>query len=198
MLRLRVPPQISTQRMNHCLACKYFKHQTKSCGTLFIGGKIDPEEEQEIKKQNTLRYKKKRITLCGCKMPIKVHLAFAQCPINKWSAYYLHPEEITELRAFMSTIPRTGKIPSQDVDRIYDWLYRITKQKQPRCGDCLKYLIHEINSNLKSNEINYEEAGRDQDESQQSQSDQGREVSPTGEVDQGVSRDAGSPTNSGE
>lgn len=196
MLVLQVPPQISTQRMNACLGCKYFKANTKSCGTLFLGDKLSVEESARIQEENKITFRKKRIRLCGCRMPVKTKLAFAQCPIGKWKPFYLEANEMNELREFMSSLPRTGRITSAEVTKIYDWIYRITKIKLPRCGDCVRQLIQEINSNLKSNEIKVDESVKDQTQSIQSSSDQGSQIPEVGQVDQGLSRDAGDPTDS--
>lgn len=172
MLILQVPPQISNQRMNACIGCKYFKASTKSCGTLFIGDKLSIEESAQIQDENKITHRKKRIRLCGCRMSIKTKLAFAQCPIGKWKPYYLQPNEMNELREFMATLPKSGRVSSHDIDRLYDWVYRITRIKLRRCGDCVRQLIQEINSNLKSNEINIDEVEGYQNESEQPTSDQ--------------------------
>lgn len=198
MLVLRVPPQISTQRMNTCLACKYFKSSTKSCGTLFIGDRLSIEESARIQEENQIVYRKKRIRLCGCRMQLKTKLAFAQCPIGKWKPYYLNSDEMNELRSFMESLPKSGRIVSEDVDRLYDWVYRITRIKLRRCTTCVSQLIQEINSNLKSNEINIDATEGNQNESEQSASNKGSQISETGEVDQRVSRDAPDSTDSSE
>ena len=92
-----VPPAIRDHRIKTCQECKYYKKTTMSCGTLIIGDSV-PEE-------NEFNYRKKKVRLCGCVMPVKTKLVFAKCPLNKWDSFRLSKEEIDELKQFVNDLP---------------------------------------------------------------------------------------------
>ena len=69
---LLVDSKIADQRLEICRKCKHFVTTTASCGTLILG--------------KTITYKKKKVKLCGCAMPIKTKLKMGSCPIGKWDS----------------------------------------------------------------------------------------------------------------
>ena len=63
MFNFNVPNTVRRERFDTCRACKYYKAHTHSCGTKFIGNKIDEEPDE-----NVVTYYRRKARLCGCDM----------------------------------------------------------------------------------------------------------------------------------
>ena len=136
-----VPPAIRDHRIKTCQECKYYKKTTMSCGTLIIGDSV-PEE-------NEFNYRKKKVRLCGCVMPVKTKLAFAKCPLNKWDSFRLSKEEIDELKQFVNDLPLSSLSMAQ-VKRLYEMKSKLTGRREvpTTCGSCVNSLIKEFKKQL--------------------------------------------------
>jgi hypothetical protein len=137
-----VPPAIRDSRIKTCQECKYYKKTTMSCGTLIVGDTV-PEE-------NEFSYRKKKIKLCGCVMPVKTRLMFAKCPMGKWDSFRLSKEEIQELKEFVNGLP-LSKLSNEQVTKLFEMKSKITGRRESatRCGSCVNSLINEFKKQLK-------------------------------------------------
>ena len=62
-----VSAQTRANRLNTCRGCEHFVESTQSCGPLVTEAFTDSK-------------------LCGCHMPTKTRLKWAECPLGKWEA----------------------------------------------------------------------------------------------------------------
>jgi len=139
MLNFNVPLHIQRERLNTCKKCKFFKPLTASCGTLLIGGTVDPDE-------NSVTYYKEKIKLCGCIMPLKVKFRFTSCPAGRWHALDWSHDEIAKLDEFVTRIHKANKIHDDELQLLYYWYSKITgKNERPSgCATCIRDLINEF------------------------------------------------------
>ena len=143
MFNFNVPLQIQRERLNICKTCKFFKPITQSCGTLLIGGEVDPEE-------NSVTFYREKIKLCGCVMPIKTKFRFTSCPAHKWHSLDWKPEEVQALDEFIKRIYGKHKMDMEDVQLLYHWFSKVTKKHQQpsQCASCIRDLINEFRRQL--------------------------------------------------
>jgi hypothetical protein len=136
-----VPPAIRDSRMKTCQECKHYRKTTMSCGTLIVGNSV-PEE-------NEFNYRKKKVRLCGCVMPVKTKLIFAKCPLNKWDSFRLSKEEIAELREFVGGLPLSS-LSREQVKKLYEMKSKLTGRREnpSTCGSCVAGLIKEFKNQL--------------------------------------------------
>lgn len=136
-----VPPAIRDSRMKTCQECKHYRKTTMSCGTLIVGNTV-PEE-------NEFSYRKKKVRLCGCVMPVKTKLIFAKCPLNKWDSFRLSKEEIAELREFVGGLPLSS-LSRDQVKKLYEMKSKLTGRRESpsTCGSCVAGLIKEFKKQL--------------------------------------------------
>lgn len=64
------------ERKATCEGCEYFKTNTRSCGTLIIGGKGVHSKTG------------KKIRLCGCYIDAKARLKITDCPAGSWKRLF--------------------------------------------------------------------------------------------------------------
>ena len=115
---------LSKDRMLICEACKYFKKNTRTCGTPIKG--------------NTITYKKKKHKLCGCFMDIKSTLKFAHCPLGKWKELQITHEEYLEVKELLdSTKHKITRVQQQQL-RFYFEKYLGLKIQSSNCSPCVK------------------------------------------------------------
>jgi len=141
-MSLNVPPAIRMKRYDLCKSCKYFKATTRSCGTLRIfkplGEKITIQEQlhnEEAEQKNQVTYYRRKVTLCGCVMPLKTWLKGAECPIGKWSSE-LSREEVEELRLFLQSLPNTISDTEMQT-RILKWYNKLAPNGHKlTCASC--------------------------------------------------------------
>lgn len=154
MLNLNVPPAVKNLRYKMCRACKFYKPITDSCGTFRLlnplGQKLTKDEIEEIDKDNTITYYRKKTRLCGCICDIKTKVPFEYCPIGKWASYQLTEQQLVELKAFLQTFPKTGQISRDYITQLYDWASIASgeKQKVKNCAECIKGVLREFNRQL--------------------------------------------------
>jgi len=132
-----VSAQKHSDRLHICTECKYYKTETKSCGTLIVGKKIT--------------YKGKKVKLCGCIMPIKAKLKVGSCPLDKWSASIdkAHLEEIKQIVGEVD-----GKITAHQNTRITK-LWNIAagdNRKVSNCNSCVNGMIEKLRLLIEQNE----------------------------------------------
>lgn len=150
-MKILAHPKVRKERLEICQSCKWYKPQTKSCGTLIIGNDVS----EEVLAENNVTYYKKEFTLCGCVMPIKTKLSMAKCPANKWTSS-LTDSDIEEIREFLKSINmingkfKVQRITSEQVKTIFEWLKKLKGQpvEISSCGKCIedavKSLIEEV------------------------------------------------------
>lgn len=139
----KVPPAIADERMRTCKECKHFVESTQSCGTLILGDKLSPEDLAEAEKENQITHYRKKLRLCGCRMPVKTKYALARCPINKWGRFKLSEEETEALRDFISGLPTQGVYTAEMVREAAAWFTKMTGQRYG-CSSCKAKVIFDF------------------------------------------------------
>lgn len=127
-----VSAQTRANRLNTCRGCEHFVESTQSCGPLVVEAFTDSE-------------------LCGCHMPTKTRLKWAECPLGKWEAV-ITGEHINEVREFLDTVDNDVKaLTDQDLADLYNRVLG-THEQATSCGGCnrkmlktLKKLLNEYN-----------------------------------------------------
>lgn len=118
---LFVSGQERSRRLAICEACKYFKQETKSCGTIL--------------RPRTLR---NGVYLCGCHMPTKTRFKAASCGAGKWE------EQITqeELDQLKKMVEMQGTITSDQIREMIDTYNSVTgaNEKYTTCTACLRQI----------------------------------------------------------
>ena len=136
----KVPPSIAIERLNICKACKHFKVETQSCGTIILGDKLSPEDLAEAEANNEITHYRKKLRLCGCFMPVKTKYSLFRCPINKWGRYKLNETEADALREFVLGLPTQGIYTAEIIKEASEWFTKITGQRQG-CSSCKARMI---------------------------------------------------------
>lgn len=133
-INFNVPLHIRKQRFDTCRACKYYKASTHSCGTKFIGDKIEED-------QNEVTYYRRKARLCGCDMRLKTWLRLGACPVSKWGKYNLTDEDTEKLKAFLDSLPKSGSVNDPKVvTELARWFTKMSDQKI-ECTTCNASLI---------------------------------------------------------
>jgi hypothetical protein len=144
LINFNVPLNVRKERFDTCRGCKYYKAATHSCGTKFIGNKIDESEE------NVVTYYRRKARLCGCDMRLKTWLRLAECPLGKWGKYKLSDDDVEQLKAFLDSLPKTGSVNDPKlITEITKWFNKMSDQRIS-CTACnamtiLKELKRHIN-----------------------------------------------------
>jgi len=139
----KVPPAIAAERLAACKECKHYKAETQSCGTFLFGNKLSAEDLAEAEESNQITHYRKKLRLCGCKMPIKTKYALARCPINKWGRYKLNEQETEALQAFVSGLPTQGVYTPTMIKEAVTWFTKMTGQRFG-CGSCKARVIFDF------------------------------------------------------
>ena len=129
-----VSAQTRANRLNTCRGCEHFVEATQSCGPLVTEAFTDSK-------------------LCGCHMPTKTRLKWAECPLGKWEAV-ITSEQLAEVKAFLDIVDNDVRsLTDQDLADLYNRIFG-TKERATSCGGCnrkmlktLKKLINESNRN---------------------------------------------------
>jgi hypothetical protein len=111
------------------------------------GGLVDPEEvdvDTDTQDLNLVKYYKKKVRLCGCYVKEKTKWSFESCPIGKWGKYRLTDTETNMLEDFINSLPKSGKLTSQQVDEIVKWFERVSGRPMRRCDNCVRAVIQEL------------------------------------------------------
>jgi hypothetical protein len=137
--------------MQICQTCKYFKQTTRSCGTLVFGRALKPEEIEEAKKENRIKYYKKKVRLCGCFMPAKTFGIFQTCPIGKWGVHALSEEEMQQILSFVDTLPKFGTYKSETIKELNKWYKLLTGSRKniSTCPTCVRETVRTFRREIK-------------------------------------------------
>lgn len=145
MLTLNVPQTVRQTRLQHCFNCKYYVKDTKSCGTLILGGGID---DADIPEANVITYYRRKVRLCGCRMHEKTRYPFFSCPIGKWQTYKLGAKETIALADFLKTIPDKGILDTETVNKIYTYFETMSGRRISRCDKCIPDMLREMRKQI--------------------------------------------------
>jgi len=146
-MKILAHPKVRKERLEICQSCKWYKPQTKSCGTLILGNDVS----EEVLAENNVTYYKREFTLCGCVMPIKTKLSMAKCPANKWTSA-LTDEDIEEIREFLKSINiidgkfKVQRITSEQVKTIFQWMRKLKGQpvEISSCTKCIENAVKDL------------------------------------------------------
>ena len=126
---LFVTGQERSRRLEICKACKYFKEDTQSCGTIL--------------RPRTL---KNGVYLCGCHMPTKTRFKVAKCGAGKWE------EQITqeELEQIRKVVDLKGTISTKQIAELTETYNRVTgsNTKPTTCTSCLRQIQNDLRQML--------------------------------------------------
>ena len=131
----KVPPAIAAERLKICRACKHYRPEFNTCGTLILGDKLSPEDLELAEAANEVTHYRKKLRLCGCVMPVKTKYSLFRCPINKWGRYKLSEEETEALRAFVLGLPTQGVYTGSIIKEAAEWFAKMTGQRHG-CSSC--------------------------------------------------------------
>lgn len=128
------------RRLEICRTCKFFESSTQSCGPLIVGDEVETE----------VLFRRKSIKLCGCVMPIKAKLAFAQCPASKWDGVLSMDEQI-EFKRFLLDMKAQGKLEDKDLIKFYSFKDKATGAFNERstCSPCVRKDINMFLESMK-------------------------------------------------
>lgn len=122
---LFVTGQERARRLEICQACKYFKEDTKSCGTIL--------------RPRTL---KNGVYLCGCHMPTKTRFKVAKCGAGKWD------EQITaeELEQMRKVVELKGTISTKQIAELTETYNSVTgsNERVTTCSACLRQMQEKL------------------------------------------------------
>jgi hypothetical protein len=129
-----VSAQTRANRLNICRECEHFVGSTKSCGPLVTEAFTDSK-------------------LCGCHMPTKTRLKWAECPLGKWGAV-ITAEQLKQVEEFLDIVKSDPKsLTDGDLADIYNRVLG-THEPASNCSGCnrkmvqtLKKLINESKRN---------------------------------------------------
>jgi len=138
----KVPPAIAAERLKICRACKHYRPEFNTCGTLILGDKLSPEDLESAEAANEVTHYRKKLRLCGCVMPIKTKYSLFRCPINKWGRYQLSEDETESLRAFVSGLPTQGIYTAGIIKEAAEWFQKMTGQRHG-CSSCRARMVIE-------------------------------------------------------
>ncbi len=148
MFNFNVPNTVRKERFDTCRGCKYYKEQTHSCGTKFIGNKIDDQDDE-----NVVTYYRRKARLCGCDMRLKTWLRLAECPVGKWGKYKLTDDDVEQLKTFLNSLPKTGTLNDPKIiTEITKWFNKMSDQRIS-CTSCnAKTILSELKRHINENE----------------------------------------------
>lgn len=180
---ISVNTKIAKERLSICMQCKYYKANTKSCGTFIFGNDITNEVNND--ESNIVTYRRKKVRLCGCRMPIKTYIALASCPIGKWDKQ-ISDEDMKSFVTFVNEFKQKGRWDNDEVKLFFEYVEKIkgVKQEVSFCSSCIRRLINDIMESIE------QEYGSTKDESvslenepEQPSDNQGPQVSEVSQVD---------------
>lgn len=124
-----VSAQTRANRLNTCRECEHFVESTQSCGPLVV------EAFTESK-------------LCGCHMPTKTRLKWAECPLEKWQAV-INKEQLAEVQDFLDTVDNdVRQLTDQDLADLYNRILGTNKQASS-CGGCNRDMVQTLRKLIK-------------------------------------------------
>jgi hypothetical protein len=135
MFKIFVDNKEKERRRSLCLACEYYKADTRTCGTFRA---VNPLGDKVV-------YNGQEFTLCGCVMPVKWQFSSASCSVGKWERQ-ITAEAMEELKAIVKDYKGKPSILNEDMKRIVNAYNMATskKQKYTNCGKCIKDMLNEL------------------------------------------------------
>ena len=118
------------RRLGICHKCKFYQESTKSCGTLLVGDEVT--------------YRKKKVRLCGCRMPVKAKLKAMSCPLGKWKPWY-KPEDMERLTQVLDAFK--GRTVTHTMNNeMTEWYNKLTGDtRQPStCRPCIQEMVSRL------------------------------------------------------
>jgi hypothetical protein len=115
-----------------CKACKFYKAETGSCGTLIVG--------------QTVTHYRNKVKLCGCVMKWKAKYRFSSCPIGKWDSVNVSKQDIEHIAEFIHSIKSKPTITAEENAKLFRYISKVTGVHQPPsgCGSCVKSAITDL------------------------------------------------------
>ncbi len=131
-----VPPKIFNERLDTCKACKFFKPQTGSCGTLILG--------------DTVTHYRNKIKLCGCVMKWKAKYRLSSCPAGKWQPVNVSTDEIKSIEKFIRSIENKASITHDENKQLFEYFNKITgyREKVTTCAPCVKSVLEDMKKEI--------------------------------------------------
>jgi len=127
------------RRLSICKACKYYKEETKTCGTFRA---IKP-------KGDTITYRKKKVSLCGCIMPLKTKFKGVSCPINKWKGT-ISKEDTKLIKEVLKEIEGKQAVTAENSKTLLDVYNKAfgTNKKYTSCSNCRRSIVEELKNSI--------------------------------------------------
>lgn len=140
MFKFFVDNQEKERRRALCIACEFYKPETRTCGT-FRG--MNPLGDK-------VSYQGQEYTLCGCIMPVKWQFSSAECSVGKWEKK-ITEELLEEIRAIVKDYRGKPTISSEAMRKIIDTYNKAnsSNKEYTNCGKCVKQLIQEMTKLIK-------------------------------------------------
>jgi len=123
------------ERMARCTSCEYYVAETRTCGTLLLGGEA--------------KVGKRKVKLCGCVMPLKTKLKTSACPINKWSRQ-VDAETVKRLRELVEKQGSDTRMKATDAHQMFELYNKAfgTKKQFTTCPSCVKQMWEDIKQSI--------------------------------------------------
>jgi hypothetical protein len=144
---MSVPSEVKNERMAICRKCKFFVESTGSCGTLILANFNRPKDDYDVvQEQNEVRYYRKKVKLCGCKMEWKTKFSWASCPADKWFAYGISHEELVRIKELLQQYQHKSSLTYLEAKPLFMYASKIAgKNIDPTsCSDCLQRIIIDL------------------------------------------------------
>ncbi len=124
-MKFWVSQNVRNQRMHNCMTCEHYVAQTRSCGPLGFGKKVGTKE------------------LCGCIMPVKTQLKYAECPIGKWQAQ-ITKQQIDEVAEALKGIKNhVSASQNKELQALSNKLFG-RNNAISNCRSCVRKMIDEL------------------------------------------------------
>ena len=127
-----VSAQTRANRLNTCRECEHFVDSTQSCGPLVVEAFTESP-------------------LCGCHMPTKTRLKWAECPLGKWQAV-INKAQLAEVQQFLDTVDdNIRQLTDQDLADLYNRIFGTNKQASS-CGGCNRDMVQTLRKLMKQSQ----------------------------------------------
>ncbi len=124
-MKFWVSQSVRSERMHNCITCEHYVAQTKTCGPLGFGKKVGTRE------------------LCGCIMPVKTQLKWAECPLGKWQAQ-ITKEQIAEVEEALQGITHhVTADKNKELQQLSNKLFG-RNNAISNCRSCVRKMIDEL------------------------------------------------------
>lgn len=132
-MQFLVSNQTKNDRLDTCRTCEHYVAQTQSCGTLILGKKVGNAQ------------------LCGCVMPIKTTLKYAECPLGKWQAQITKKDiaAVAEILRDVNHAVTTDQ--NKQLTALSNKIFGRNSQVS-NCNSCVKKMVNELRELVKQSE----------------------------------------------